>query len=94
MWRGFFDHFRECGRRAWLFLLAFAAACPVLALFGALQPFLPLSVIALIPVGLFGLIIGLAYHQNRPPRLGKMPPLERQDLRAARARLLRQRVQR
>ena len=45
-----------------------------------------LSVIALIPVGLFGLIIGLAYHQNRPPRLGKMPPLPRQDLRAARAK--------
>jgi len=88
MWHGFCEHLRECGRNGTLFVF-------VLATIFVLAPMGTLGVLALL-----GLLIGgaawvageIAAQRNHHERLGKMPPLSENDLRAARSKLTGHRV--
>ena len=83
MWRGFCEHLRECGRNGALF------AC-VLGLIFIAAPLGLAGVLVLLGLLLLGagwVSSEVSSQGNRFERLGKMPPLSDNDLRAARSKL-------
>jgi hypothetical protein len=94
MWSGFFEHLRECGRDATLFIyacLAVAAAWSVVPSLGRLS----IPVLAgpfLIALARFVLVWKRASRGFE--KLGRLPPLSDQDRRKARERLLQTAVPR
>ena len=90
MWRGFCEHFKECGRNGTLFVLAFGTVLVTapLGIYGMVALLGLLAVVALRVAG------EIAAQRNRHERLGRMPPLSDNDLRAARARLTNHRAAR
>lgn len=91
MWGEFFEHCKNCNRY-WAFaILAGAAILPVLFLVAAASEHIPPRVIFAVVLAFFLTASFLAMRQNRPPRLGRMPPLGRDDCRVARSKLLNSR---
>jgi hypothetical protein len=90
MWRGFCEHLRDCGRNGTLFVYVLGvifAAAP-LGVYGVLV------LLGLLLVGAGWVSGEIAAQRNRFERLGKMPPLSDNDLRAARSKLMSHRTRR
>jgi hypothetical protein len=90
MWRGFCEHLRDCGRNGTLFVYVLGVifvAAP-LGVYGVLV------LLGLLLVGAVWVSGEIAAQRNRFERLGKMPPLSDNDLRAARSKLMSHRARR
>lgn len=90
MWHAFCEHLKDCGRNGTLFALALGL---MLAL-ASLGTHGLLALLCLLALGVAWVIIAVAAQRDKFERLGKLPPLPENDLRAARAKLSPQRVRR
>ena len=90
MWRGFCEHLRDCGRNGTLFVyvLGVILVAAPLGVYGVLV------LLGLLLVGAGWVAGEVAAQRNRFERLGKMPPLSDNDLRAARSKLMSHRARR
>ena len=90
MWRGFCEHLKDCGRNGTLFAF-------VLGLILVMAPLGMYGVLALLGLGAGGAAwVGMevAAQRNKFERLGKLPPLTENDVRAARSKLTARRARR
>ena len=83
MWRGFCEHLRNCGRNGTLFVYVLG----VILVAAPLGVYGMLALLGLLVVGAWWVSGEIASQRNRFERLGKMPPLSENDLRAARSKL-------
>ncbi len=88
MWEAFFEALKDRGRNCALFVLLTVAVVPAMVFWSKGGG---VAWVILITVVISRILS--SYRSWRPPagRLGKLPPLSRNDLEAARSKLLRQR---
>ncbi len=90
MWRGFCDHLRECGRNGSLFALVLG----LIFVMAPLGTYGLLALLGLLAGGVAWVGMEMAAQRNKFERLGKLPPLTENDVRAARSKLTARRARR
>lgn len=94
MWKAFAEHFKECGRHSRGFFLLGLLGAPVCAvLVSLLGPEVAYLLWVTWAVVFAHGFVKFIHQWRHPVRLGKLPPLSRHDLKAARSKLMKCRPQ-